>query len=112
MAYTGARPLLPTRPEATRTIMSWNEITETYMAPGQETSHTVLKAGVAPMGRRKLSVVTDGAPGKKAGVQLSVVRKKLNVVADGGRRKLSVVTDGATGKRSAVLNFYPYRTRI
>jgi hypothetical protein len=23
-----------------------------------------------------------------------------------------VVTDGATGKRSAVLNFYPYRTRI
>ena len=29
-----------------------------------------------------------------------------------GRRKLSVVTDGATGKRSAVLNFYPYRTRI
>ena len=29
-----------------------------------------------------------------------------------GRRKLSVVTDGATGKRSAVLNFYPYKTRI
>ena len=46
------------------------------------------------------------------GSQLSVVRKKLNVVADGGRRKLSVVADGATGKRSAVLNFYTYRTRI
>jgi len=45
------------------------------------------------------------------GVQLSV-RKKLNMVADGGQRNLSVVTDGATGKRSAVLNFYPYRTRI
>ena len=45
-------------------------------------------------------------------VQLSVVRKKLSVVADGRWRKLSVVTDGATGKRSAVLNFYPYRTRI
>jgi len=29
-----------------------------------------------------------------------------------GWRKLSVVTDGATGKRSAVLNFYPYKTRI
>jgi hypothetical protein len=43
---------------------------------------------------------------------VQLVRKKLNVVADGGRRKLSVVTDGATGKRSAVLNFYPYRTRI
>jgi len=28
----------------------------------------------------------------KAGVQLSVVREKLNMVADGGRRKLSVVT--------------------
>jgi len=48
----------------------------------------------------------------RKGVQLSVVRKKLNVVADGGRGKLSVVTDGATGKRSAVPNFYPYRTRI
>jgi len=32
-------------------------------------------------------------------VQLSVVRKKLNVVADRGRQKLSVVTNGATGKR-------------
>jgi len=28
-----------------------------------------------------------------AGVQLSVVTEKLNVVTDGGRRKLSVVTD-------------------
>ena len=32
------------------------------------------------------------------GVQLSVVRKKLNVVADGRRRKLSVVTDGTPEK--------------
>ena len=31
-------------------------------------------------------------------VQLSVVRKKLNVVADGRRRKLSVVTDGTAEK--------------
>jgi hypothetical protein len=57
---------------------------------------------------QKLSVVREVL----TGLQLSVVRKKLNVVADGGRRKLSVVTDGATGKRSAVPNFYPYRTRI
>ena len=32
------------------------------------------------------------------GLQLSVVRKNLNVVADGGRRKLSVVTDGTPEK--------------
>ena len=32
------------------------------------------------------------------GVQLSVVRRKLNVVADVGRRKLSVVTDGTPEK--------------
>jgi len=32
------------------------------------------------------------------GLQLSVVRKKLNVVADGGRRKLSVVTNGTPEK--------------
>ena len=32
------------------------------------------------------------------GVQLSVVRKKLNVVADGRRRKLSVVIDGTLEK--------------
>ena len=31
----------------------------------------------------------------KCGVQLSVIWKKLNVVADRGRRKLSMVTDGA-----------------
>ena len=36
--------------------------------------------------------------GHKVGLQLSVVRKKLNVVADGGRRKLSVVTDGTPEK--------------
>jgi len=34
----------------------------------------------------------------EAGLQLSVVRKKLNVVADVGRRKLSVVTDGTPEK--------------
>jgi hypothetical protein len=37
----------------------------------------------------KLSVVRKVVTGS----QLSVVRKKLNVVADRGRRKLSVVTD-------------------
>ena len=36
--------------------------------------------------------------GAHPGVQLSVVRRKLNVVADVGRRKLSVVTDGAPEK--------------
>jgi len=46
------------------------------------------------------------------GSQLIVVSDTLNVVTNGGRRKLSVVTDGAPGKRSAVLYFYPYRTRI
>ena len=30
VAYTGARPLLPMRPEATWTTMVWNEITGTY----------------------------------------------------------------------------------
>ena len=37
-------------------------------------------------------------PWTTLGVQLSVVRKKLNVVADVGRRKLSVVTDGTPEK--------------
>jgi hypothetical protein len=34
----------------------------------------------------------------RPGLQLSVVRKKLNVVADVGRRKLSVVADGTPEK--------------
>ena len=38
--------------------------------------------------------------------------KKVKRGCRWGRRKLSVVTNGATGKRSAVLNFYPYRTRV
>jgi len=50
--------------------------------------------------------------GSRTGSQLIVVSDTLNVVTDGGWRKLSVVTDGAPGKRSAVLHFYPYRTRI
>ena len=39
------------------------------------------------------------------GVQLSVVRKKLNVVADRGRRKLSVVPDGTPEKGRRYLTF-------
>ena len=39
------------------------------------------------------------------GLQLSVVRKKLNVVADGGRRKLSVVADGTPEKGWRYLTF-------
>ena len=39
------------------------------------------------------------------GLQLSVVRKKLNVVADGGRRKLSVVADGTLEKGWRYLTF-------
>ena len=39
------------------------------------------------------------------GSQLSVVRKKLNVVADVGRRKLSVVTNGTPEKGRRYLTF-------
>jgi hypothetical protein len=39
------------------------------------------------------------------GVQLSVVRRKLNVVANVGRRKLSVVTDGTPEKGQRYLTF-------
>ena len=41
----------------------------------------------------------------KLGVQLSVVRRKLNVVADRGRRKLSVVADRAPAKGQRYLTF-------
>ena len=59
----------------------------------------------------KLSVVQSRA-WSKVGSQLIVVSDMLNVVTNRGRQKLSVVTNRAPGKRSAVLYFYPYRTRI
>ena len=54
--------------------------------------------------RKARSPLTHPSPSQRRfmspwmGLQLSVVRKKLNVVANGGRRKLNVVADGTPEK--------------
>ena len=50
----------------------------------------------------------------RRGLQLSVVRKKLNVVADGGRRKLSVVADGTPekGRRYSTFIYTDLLTKV
>ena len=85
-----------------------------YSRPGRSSDQLGSHVFSQPPGTYSSKSTAPPAPSCRhtPGVQLSVVRKKLNLVADGGRRKLSVVTDGATGRRPAVPNFYPYRTCI